>query len=130
MYLWTYRFTPVIDGHEVPVALETSWAWSRLVVHPPGAGATPVSDRQDYFKDPYRLHEVALDGPGGALRFVVGPRTAWSYGLKVIRADQTLWQSHDSPHAYLGKMQDMMTSRQDGKPVFEGSSFKRNATAA
>ncbi|MFM8738312.1 MAG: septation protein IspZ [Betaproteobacteria bacterium] len=127
MKLWTYRFKPVIDGHEVPVALETSWTWSRLVVHPPGAGATPLSDRQDYFKDPYRLHEVALDGPGGALRFVVGPRTAWSYGLKVIRADQTLWQSHDSPHAYLGKMQDMMTSRRDGKPVFEGSSFKRNA---
>lgn len=129
MKIWTYRFTPIIDGRVIPVALETSWSWSRLVVPEPAPGHATLSDRQDYFRDPYRLHELSIDTPNGPLRLVAGPRNAWSYGLKVMRGEQTLWQSHDDPHAYLAKMQDMMTSRQDGRPVFEGSAFKRNAPA-
>jgi len=141
MRLWTYRFKPVIDGHVIPVSLETSWTWSRLVVQPTDSGQAALTDRQDYLKDRYRLHEITLNRPYGTagtqgtagsgepVCFLAGPRTAWSYGLKVMRGDQTLWQSHDDPHAYLSKMQDMLTSRQDGGPVFESDRFKRNAPA-
>ncbi len=129
MKLWTYHFKPVIDGRVTPVALETAWSWSRLVIPQPAPGQAELSDRQDYFRDPYRLHELSVDGPIGPVRFVAGPRNAWSYGLKVMRRDQTLWQSHENPHAYLSKMQDLLTSRQDGRPVFEGHAFKRNAPA-
>ncbi len=130
MKLWTYRFKPLIDGQPLKIDLESAFTWSRLVVVPHGQGASnALTDRQDFFKDRYRLHELEVPSIGGPVRVQVGPRNSWSYGAKVVRGDQVLWQSHEQPHAYLGKMQDMMTSRQDGKPVMEAGTLKRNAPA-
>lgn len=130
MKIWTYRFKPVIDGAKLKIDLETSFSSSRLVVTPPDADRTQVlTDQQDFFKDTYRLHELEVPSSGGPVRVQVGPRNAWSYGARVLRGEELLWQSHDNPHGYLAKMQDMMTSRQDGKPVIEAGAFKRNAPA-
>ncbi len=135
MKVWTYRFKPVIDGRTVPVALETSWAWSQLVVPATGdAAAAPAVDRLNFMSEAYRLHEVEVPSPSGAIRVIAGPRSMWSYGLKVVRDGQTLWQSHQNPHAYLAKMQAMMNSRTAGsapgaspQPAFDGGAWKRNA---
>ncbi|MFM8863965.1 MAG: septation protein IspZ [Limnohabitans sp.] len=128
MKLWTYRFKPVIDGQPVKVALETSFFWSRLVVQALPDGAVLV-DRQDYGREAYRLHEVRVPATEGPLRVLAGPRTAWSYGVKVLRGDETRWQSHEHPHAYLPRMQAMMTSRQDGQPAIDTQAWRRNAPA-
>jgi len=135
MKIWTYRFKPVIDGHTVPVALETSWTWSQLVVPTPGdASAGPALDRLNYMNEAYRLHEVEVPSAGGPVRVVAGPRNVWSYGLKVERGGQTLWQSHENPHGHLAKMQSVMNSRLAGsasgaaaQPAFDGGAWKRNA---
>ena len=137
MKLWTYRFKPVIDGQTLSVALESSWTWSRLVVrHPDDASGELASDRLNFMQEGYRLHAVELPSSGGAVRVVAGPRNAWSFGLKVMRGEQTLWQSHPNPHAYLARMQAMMNSRQvdpasggGAQPAFDGGAWKRNAPA-
>ena len=133
--VWTYRFKPVIDGHTVPVALETGWTWSQLVVRSPGdASAAPAVDRLNFMSEAYRLHAVEMPSAGGPVRVVVGPRNWWSYGLRVERDGQTLWQSHEIPHGYLAKFQAMMNSRTAGsapgaspQPAFDVGAWRRNA---
>lgn len=137
MNIWTYRFKPVIDGHTVPVALEYGLTGSRLVVQPAGEGAgAPVVDKLDFMNEAYRLQTVEMDSSGGPAQIVAGPRNLWSIGLKVTRDGQTLWQSHENPHGYLGKMQALVNSRRAGstpgsaaQPAFDGSAWKRNGPA-
>ena len=40
--------------------------------------------------------------------FEVGPRNAWTFGLRVSRNGAVLWESHRNPHAYLGRMREML----------------------
>jgi len=127
--LWTYRFKPVIDGQVMPVALETSWLWSRLVVQAPESSGSAASDLLHFTKEPYRLHQVEVPAPGGTVQVQAAPRNWWSYGVKVLREGQTLWQSHPNPHAYLGKFQAMMNTRKGDQPAMDTGSFKRNAPA-
>ena len=98
MKLWTYRFRPVVDGAVIPVALETGFTWSRLVVEAPDG---PREDRQEYQRESYRLHRVELPREEGTVVFEVGPRNAWTFGLRVSRNGVVLWESHREPHAYL-----------------------------
>ncbi len=117
------------------IALETSFTWSRLFVRDAGGSPTDLgSDRLNFMSEAYRLHEVEVPSAGGAVRVIVGPRNPWSFGVKVIRDDQTLWQSHENPHGYLVKMQGWMNSRQAGsdagahpQPAFDAGAWKRNA---
>jgi hypothetical protein len=112
--LWTYRFRPVVEGAEIPVALETAFTWSRLVVDAPEG---PREDRQDYQQEPYRLHRVEIPSAAGPLVFESGPRNAWTFGLRVSRDGVTLWESHRDPHAYLGRMRALLVSRQGDRPA-------------
>ena len=82
MKLWTYRFRPVIDGAAVDVALETGFTWSRLVVR---TADGPREDRQHFQTEPYLLHRVELPLAAGETVFEVGPRNAWTFGLRVSR---------------------------------------------
>ena len=66
MKLWTYRFRPVVNGAVIPVALETAFTWSRLVVHTPDGLR---DDRQDYQREPYRLHRVEIPSASGPIVF-------------------------------------------------------------
>lgn len=117
------------------IALETSFTWSRLVVRDAnGSSADLASDRLSYMSEAYRLHEVEVPSAGGAVRVVVGPRNPWSFGAKIMRGDQTLWQSHENPHGYLVTMQGWMNSRHagsdsgaDAQPAFDAGVWKRNA---
>ena len=129
MKLWTYHFKPVIDGQVVPVALETSWMWSRLVVQAHESSDAAASDLQHFSKEPYRLHQVEVPAPGGTVQVQAAPRSWWSYGVKVVREGQILWQSHPNPHAYLGKFQSMMNTHKGDQPAMDTGSFKRNAPA-
>jgi hypothetical protein len=124
--LWTYRFRPVVEGAEIPVALETAFTWSRLVVDAPEG---PREDRQDYQQEPYRLHRVEIPSAAGPLVFESGPRNAWTFGLRVSRDGVTLWESHRDPHAYLGRMRALLVSRQGDRPAIDNSVFRRNAPA-
>ncbi len=126
MKLWTYRFRPVVEGAEIPVALETAFTWSRLVVDAPEG---PREDRQDYQQEPYRLHRVEIPSAAGPLVFESGPRNAWTFGLRVSRDGVTLWESHRDPHAYLGRMRALLVSRQGDRPAIDNSVFRRNAPA-
>ncbi len=126
MKLWTYRFRPVVEGAEIPVALETAFTWSRLVVDAPEG---PREDRQDYQQEPYRLHRVEIPSAAGPLVFESGPRNAWTFGLRVSRDGVTLWESHREPHAYLGRMRALLVSRQGDRPAIDNSVFRRNAPA-
>lgn len=126
MKLWTYRFRPVIDGTVIPVALETGFTWSRLVIRTPDG---PREDRQDFQSEPYRLHRVELPLAAGTVVFEAGPRNAWTFGLRVSRNGVILWESHRDPHAYLGRMREMLVNRQGDRPAIDTSVFKRNAPA-
>lgn len=126
MKLWTYRFRPVVNGAVIPVALETAFTWSRLVVHAPDGLR---DDRQDYQREPYRLHRVEIPSASGPIVFEVGPRNAWTFGLRVSRNGVVLWESHRDPHAYLGRMREMLVTRKGDRPAIDTGVFQRNAPA-
>lgn len=128
MKLWTYRFEPVIDGQALPIALESSWTWSRLVVGAPDSSGAQAIDRLNFTNEPYRLHEVHAHVPGGPVLITAGPRNWWSFGVTITREGRTLWQSHPNPHAYLARLQAMMNTR-SGQAAMDTSVFKRNAPA-
>lgn len=126
MTLWTYRFRPRIDGVVIPVRLETGLSWSRLVVdHPDGTR----EDRQDYAREPYRLHRVELPLAAGAVVFEVGPRNGWAYGLRASRNGTVLWESHRNPHAYLDRFRAMLVTAEGDRPAVDPGIFRRNAPA-
>jgi len=114
--LWTYRFRPTGLPIELDIDLETSWSYSRLVVRHNG---NVYIDRQNYFEDTYRLHEIEIPTTLGILLIQVGPQTAWHYSAVIKANGNAVWQSHANPHAYLDRMQSLMTSKADGKPAFE-----------
>jgi intracellular septation protein A len=126
MKLWTYRFRPVIDGTNIPVALETGFTWSRLVIRTPDG---PRADRQDFQAEPYRLHRVELPLANGPTVFEAGPRNAWAFGLRVSRCGAVLWESHRNPHAYLGRIREMLVNRQGDRSAIDPGVFRRNAPA-
>lgn len=128
MTLWTYRFRPVIEGKELPIALESSWTWSRLVVGAPESFGAQAIDRLNFTEEPYRLHEVQAHMPGGPVLITLGPRNWWSFGVTITREGRTLWQSHPNPHAYLASFQAIMNTR-GGQAAMDTGVFKRNAPA-
>ncbi len=128
MTLWTYRFRPVIEGKELPIALESSWTWSRLVVGAPESSGAQAVDRLNFTEEPYRLHEVQAHVPGGPVLITAGPRNWWSFGVTITREGRTLWQSHPNPHAYLASLQAIMNTR-GGQAAMDTGVFKRNAPA-
>ncbi len=128
MTLWTYRFRPVIEGKELPIALESSWTCSRLVVGAPESSGAQAIDRLNFTEEPYRLHEVQAHVPGGPVLITAGPRNWWSFGVTITREGRTLWQSHPNPHAYLARLQAIMNTR-GGQAAMDTGVFKRNAPA-
>ncbi|NBU00324.1 MAG: hypothetical protein EBT59_14710, partial [Betaproteobacteria bacterium] len=123
MKLWTYRFRPTGLPIDFDIDLETSWSYSRLVVRHNG---NVYTDKQNYFEDAYRLHEIKMPTPLGIVLIQVGPQSAWNYSAVIQANGIALWQSHENPHAYLDRMQSLMTSKADGKPAFEPGIWRRN----
>lgn len=121
--LWTYRFRPTGLPIQLDIDLETSWSYSRLVVRHNG---NVYTDKQNYFEDAYRLHEIEMPTPLGIVLIQVGPQSAWNYSAVIQANGIALWQSHENPHAYLDRMQSLMTSKADGKPAFEPGIWRRN----
>lgn len=123
MRLWTYRFRPSGLPELLELDLEASWSYSRLVVR---HDAKTYIDQQNYFEESYRLHQIDITTSQGPLTIQVGPHSAWTYGATIVSNDRLIWQSHANPHAYLPRMQAIMTSSADGKPAFEPGVWRRN----
>jgi intracellular septation protein A len=128
MPLWTYRFAPVVDGRVLRVSVAVGWSESRVTVEQDGA--LLASDTLRFRQEPYRLQQLRVSTAAGDLLVEVGPRTWYTYGLRVRRDDAVLYQSHADPFAYLPKMQAMLRpSAPGGDGEIDMDRIKRNAPA-
>ncbi|HRD76323.1 MAG TPA: hypothetical protein PK264_10330 [Hyphomicrobiaceae bacterium] len=99
---WTYRWQVSVDGEVYDVRHEVGWTSNVLTVS--RGGAQLASEALNYHREPFRLQEVAVDTPGGPLTFQTAPRTWLSYGLRVLRGETIVHQSHADPFALLPTM--------------------------
>jgi hypothetical protein len=130
MPLWTYRFAPVVDGRVLRVSVAVGWSESRVTVEQDGA--LLASDTLRFRQEPYRLQQLSVSTAAGDLLVEVGPRTWYTYGLRVRRDDAVLYQSHADPFAYVPKMQAMLRPRRraaTARSTWTASSATRRRSA-
>lgn len=129
MPLWTYRFAPVVDGRALRVSVAVGWNESRVTVEQDGERM--ATDTLRFRQEPYRVQALNVPSATGDLRVEVGPRTWYTYGLRVRRDDQLLYQSHADPFAYVPRMQAMLNSAPRGQAdgEIDMDRLKRNAPA-
>ncbi len=120
MKLWTYRFPVTIAGVRHDLRFESGLAESRLLLRHEGG---LLEDRLNFTSEPYRLHRISLPTAQGELVFELGPRSAWSYGVRATLAGQPAYESHPDPFAYLLRLQQLQARR---KPIADqGIDFSR-----
>lgn len=98
--IWTYRWPQLaISGSDYSARLESGWRRNVFVVAADGQDV--ASDTLQFYEEEFRLQELRLPSPDGELVFQTAPRGWYSYGLRVVRDGNILFQSHPEPFAYL-----------------------------
>lgn len=105
--LWTYRWRVALPEGTYVVRLESGLTTNVFAVAVDGADL--VSEALNFYQEEFRLQELRLPVDGGELIFQTAPRNWYSYGLRVSRDGETVFESHPEPFAMLSTLKAIAT---------------------
>lgn len=104
---WTYRWPFEFEHRRYEARLECGWR--RNILELSSEGRDLASNTLNFFEEDFRLQELSVALPGGELTLQAAPRTWFSYGLRVSRGSEIIYQSHENPFAMLTTVRAIAT---------------------